>query len=62
MPLIWLVSVIILGIAAYSVAPIFGLDALYPQFFNDSALNWQAAIVALVLICLPLVMTRKAFV
>ncbi len=45
-----LVAMTVAIFAAYSIAPIFGLDELYPHIFNDNALNWQLGIVAIVLV------------
>ena len=50
MPLVWLVLVILAFFGLYSVAPIFGLDELWPGLFSsDSTLGW-VSLVALMLV------------
>ncbi len=50
MALVWLVLVILAFFGLYSMAPVFGLDELWPEFFaDDSRLGWVILVVLMLL-------------
>jgi drug/metabolite transporter (DMT)-like permease len=50
MPFVWLVLAALVFFGLYSVAPIFGLDALWPELFaSDSTIGWVILVVLMLL-------------
>ena len=50
MLLIWIVLVMLVFFGAYSLAPVFGLDEVWPGLFaSDSTLGWVILIVLMLL-------------
>ena len=49
MPLVWIVLVILIFFGAYSVAPIFGLDEVYPDLLGAGGPIGRGVLIALML-------------
>jgi hypothetical protein len=50
MPLVWLVLVMLVFFGFYSVAPMFGLDELWPALFaGNSTFGWVILVVLMLL-------------
>jgi len=50
MPLIWIVLAMLVFFGAYSLAPLFGLDEVWPGLFaSDSTLGWVILILLMLL-------------